>query len=169
MVVKALTDKTWQKVVANYKREASEFEEYFKTQNAEKSSTTNEGDDSANEPIEEVKQGKKPGRPDNLKMNIDTFAKHCKKFYTVTLVDRTKVDQNGKALNNDVQKNFNQARNTIASTETRIKEKLYFLSLKKDKIENEKTIKRLEQECSEKSQLLTEALAQIEKLEMQRH
>ena len=55
MVVKALTDKTWQKVVANYKREASEFEEYFKTQNAEKSSTTNEGDDSATEPIEEVK------------------------------------------------------------------------------------------------------------------
>ena len=45
----------------------------------------------------EVKKGKKPGRPDNLKLNIETFAKHCKKFYTETLVDKEKVDKNGKA------------------------------------------------------------------------
>ena len=130
---------------------------YFKSQNAKNCSA---GNDSANEAIDEVKQKKKSVRPDNLKLNIETFAKHCKEFYTKTLVDKTKVDKNGKAQNNEIQKIFNKERNTIASTETRIKEKLYFLSLKKDKIENEKTIKKLEQECAEKSQQLTQALAE---------
>ena len=84
--------------------------------------------------MEEDKKGKKPGRPDNLNKNITTFKKHCKEFYTKTLVDKSKLDRKGKAISKEVQKIFNKARNTIASTETRIKEKLYFLSLKKDKI-----------------------------------
>ena len=96
--------------------------------------------------MEEVKKGKKPGRPDNLTLNIETFAKHCEEFYTKTLVDKTKVAGNGKVLSREQQQKINKERNTIASTETRIKEKLYFLSLKKDKIENEKKIAKLEQD-----------------------
>jgi hypothetical protein len=45
------------------------------------------------EATEEIKKGKKPGRPDNLKQNIETFARHCKEFYTVTCADKKNIDQ----------------------------------------------------------------------------
>ena len=101
-VVKALTEVTWKKVVEKYYQEAKEYEAFFNTQKTQKSSQAAEDDDSTNEAMYDAKKGKKPGRPDNLKQNIDTFAKHCEKFYTVTLLDKNNVHQNGKAISKDV-------------------------------------------------------------------